>query len=188
MQLVLASASPRRKEICSLLGIDFTVMPASAELPFDPALTAEENAVAVARAKAREIADKLGTAVPVLGADTSVILDTEDGTVALGKPVGEEDAFRMLRALQGRRHRVLTGVWVCGTDREDGYCDQAFVEFAPMSDDDIRDYIAAGECMDKAGAYAVQGRCLRYINGIDGDFYTVMGLPSASLWRFLQQF
>lgn len=188
MRILLASASPRRKEICDLLGIETEILPAAAELPFDPALSVEENALAVARAKAREIAALKGTAVPVLGADTSVILDAENGAVALGKPADEADALRMLSALQGRTHRVLTGVWVCGKEHEDGFVDQALVHFAPMSDEDIRAYIATGECMDKAGAYAVQGRCLRHINGIEGDFYTVMGLPSASLWRFLQQF
>lgn len=188
MHILLASASPRRKEICALLGIETEILPAAAELPFDPALSVEENALAVARAKAREIAARKGTAVPVLGADTSVILDTDDGAVALGKPADEADAFRMLSALQGRTHRVLTGVWVCGNKHEDGFVDEARVHFAPMSDEEIRAYIATGECMDKAGAYAVQGRCLRHINGIEGDFYTVMGLPSASLWRFLQQF
>lgn len=188
MTIILASASPRRKEICDLLGIETAILPAAAELPFDPTLSVEDNALAVARAKAQEIAAQKGTAVPVLGADTSVILDTESGAVALGKPVDEADAFRMLSALQGRTHRVLTGVWVCGKEHEGGFVDQALVHFAPMSDADIRAYIATGEYMDKAGGYAVQGRCLRYINGIEGDFYTVMGLPSASLWRFLQQF
>ena len=188
MQLILASASPRRKEICDLLGITTTVLPAATELPYDPSLTPEENALAIARAKAEEIAAVHGCAIPVLGSDTSVILDTADGAVALGKPVDEADAFRMLSALQGRTHRVLTGVWVCGKSHSDGFVSQAVVRFAPMSEDEIRAYIATGECMDKAGSYAVQGRCLRYIDGIDGDFYTVMGLPSASLWRFLQQF
>ena len=188
MHILLASASPRRREICELLGLSFEVCPAAAEPPFDPALSVEDNALAVARAKAREIAALKGTAVPVLGADTSVILDTADGAVALGKPQDEADARRMLSALQGREHRVLTGVWVCGDTREDGFVAQARVRFAPMSAEEIDDYIATGESMDKAGAYAVQGRCLRYIDGIDGDFYTVMGLPSAALWRFLRQF
>ena len=188
MNIVLASASPRRREICDLLGIAYTVCPAQAELPFDPTLSAEDNALAVARAKAREVAALKGTAVPVLGADTSVILDTDEGAAVLGKPQDRADAFRMLSLLQGREHRVLTGVWVCGKSHSDGFVSQAVVRFAPMSEDEIRAYIATGECMDKAGSYAVQGRCLRYIDGIDGDFYTVMGLPSASLWRFLQQF
>ncbi len=188
MRIVLASASPRRREICELLGIETDILPASSELPFDPALSVEENALAVAREKAREIAALKGTSIPVLGADTSVILDTDEGTVALGKPRDEEDAFQMLSALQGRRHRVITSVWVCGNDHEDGFFDQTFVTFAPMSDDDIRAYIATGECFDKAGSYAVQGHGCRYIENIDGDFYTVMGLPSHTLWRFLQDF
>lgn len=188
MHIVLASASPRRREICDLLGIETTIVPASTELPFDERLTAEENALAVARAKAREVAAVKGTAIPVLGADTSVIPDGERGSAALGKPTDEADARRMLSLLQGREHRVLTGVWVCGRDREDGFVSQARVRFAPMTDTEIAAYVATGEPMDKAGAYAVQGRCLRYIDGIDGDFYTVMGLPSAALWRFLQAF
>lgn len=188
MDIVLASASPRRKEICELLGLTFEVCPAAAEPPFDPSRTPEENALAVARAKAREIAAVRGTAVPVLGADTSVILDNADGAVALGKPVDEADAARMLRALQGRSHRVLTGVWVCGAQREDGFVSQATVRFAPMTDAEIADYIATGEPMDKAGAYGVQGKAARYIEGLEGDFYTVMGLPTASLWQFLRGF
>ncbi len=189
MQLILASASPRRREICDLLGLTVTVCPAAAEPPFDPMLSAEDNALAVARAKAQEIAGKHGTALPVLGADTSVILDHADGSYeALGKPVDRADAIAMLRRLSGREHRVLTGVWVCGADREDGFVAQATVRFAPMSDAEIENYVDTKEPMDKAGSYGIQGRCARYIDGIDGDFYTVMGLPAASLWRFLQSF
>ncbi len=189
MEIILASASPRRKEICELLGIDIHIHPAAAEPPFDDTLTAEENALAVARAKAREIAQSLpDNTLPVLGADTSVILDENGRAVALGKPRDIEDARHMLRRLQGRSHRVLTGVWVCAGEHEDGFVSAANVHFAPMTDTDIEDYLACGESMDKAGAYAIQGRCLRYIDGIDGDFYTVMGLPGASLWRFLQRF
>lgn len=189
MKIILASASPRRREICALLGLDATICPAAAELPFDSALSPEDNALRTARAKAEEIAAVHGVAIPVLGADTSVILDNADGTsIALGKPVDKADACRMLRTLQGRTHRVLTGVWVCGRDRADGFVAQATVRFASMTDEEIAAYVETGEPMDKAGAYGIQGRCLRYIDGIDGDFYTVMGLPSASLWRFLQQF
>lgn len=188
MELILASASPRRREICDLLGLSVTVHPASAEPPFDPSLSAEDNALAVARAKAREVAQKLGTAVPVLGADTSVILDHDGGYEALGKPVDSTDAIAMLRRLSGREHRVLTGVWVCGDTREDGFVAQATVRFAPMTDAEIEEYVDSKEPMDKAGSYGIQGRCARYIDGIDGDFYTVMGLPAASLWRFLKTF
>lgn len=189
MEILLASASPRRREICELMGIDVTVCPAAAEPAFDPSLSAEDNALAVARAKAREVAALHGTARPVLGADTSVIVeDADGGYVALGKPLDREDACRMLRLLAGRSHRVLTGVWVCGDGREDGFVSSATVRFAPMTDEEIAAYVDTGETMDKAGSYAVQGRCARHIDGIDGDFYAVMGLPSASLWRFLQSF
>jgi len=188
MDIVLASASPRRREICDLLGIGTTVCPAKAEPDFDPSLSAEDNALIVARAKAQEVAATLGTDRPVLGADTAVILDDADGYTALGKPADRADAIAMLRRLSGREHRVLTGVWVCGKDREDGFVASATVRFAPMTDADIEAYVDTGEPMDKAGGYAIQGRCARYIDGLDGDFYTVMGLPAASLWRFLQSF
>lgn len=187
MNLILASASPRRREICALLGIDTVVHPASAEPPFDPAVSAEENALITARAKAREVAALYPDAL-VLGADTSVILDTADGYEALGKPQDEEDAKRMLSRLQGRSHRVLTGVWACKGDREDGFVSGAAVHFAPMTNEEIADYVASKDPLDKAGSYGIQGPCLRYINGIEGDYYTVMGLPAASLWRFLQDF
>ncbi len=186
MDIVLASASPRRREICELLGLSIEIAPAAAEPPFDDRMTPEENALCVARAKAQEVAARLGTDRPVLGADTSVILDTADGPLALGKPQDEADAVRMLTLLQGRAHRVLTGVWVCTADREDGFVAEATVHFAPMTAEEIAAYVATGEPMDKAGAYGIQGRCLRYIDGIEGDFYTVMGLPAAALWRFLQ--
>lgn len=189
MNIVLASASPRRREICELLGIGITVHPAQGEPGFDPALSAEDNALAVARAKAREVAAVTGTAIPVLGADTAVILDHADGSYTpLGKPTDETDAAAMLRRLSGREHRVLTGVWVCADGREDGFVSATTVRFASMTDEDIAAYVATKEPMDKAGGYAVQGRCARYIDGIDGDFYTVMGLPAAALWRFLQAF
>lgn len=189
MNIILASASPRRKEICALLGLEAEICPAAAEEPFDPARSPEDNALITARAKAREVADARGTDIPVLGADTSVILDDDEGhSIALGKPVDEDDAKRMLSMLQGRSHRVLTGVWVCGKDGEDGFVSEAKVRFAPMTADEIDAYVQTREPMDKAGAYGIQGRCLRYIDGIEGDFYTVMGLPSASLWRFLQRF
>lgn len=171
-----------------MLGIETAVVPAKSERPFDPAMTMEQNVLMTARAKAEEVAARVGCEVPVLGADTTVAVTDGGCERALGKPADKEDARRMLRLLQGRTHRVLTGVWVCAASRSDGFVSQAAVRFAPMTKEEIDEYIATGEPMDKAGAYAVQGRCLRYIDGIDGDFYTVMGLPSAALWRFLETF
>ena len=94
----------------------------------------------------------------------------------------------MLRRLQGASHTVVTGVWVCARGRADGFAEEARVTFYPMDDAEIADYIATGEPMDKAGAYGIQGFGMRYIRGMEGDFYTVMGLPGARLRRFLQSF
>ncbi len=183
MRIVLASASPRRREICALLGIQADICPASRERAFDPGLTVSENVLATARNKAEQVFRDVGGFCPVVGADTVVALDYR----VFGKPKDEEDAKRMLAALQGRTHRVLTGVWVCGKDNRDGFVSEAEVTFLPMTPCDIAEYIATGEPMDKAGAYGIQGLGARYIAGICGDFFTVMGLP-ASLWRFLRNF
>ncbi len=183
-EIVLASASPRREEICRLLGLAARVCPARRERAFDASLSPERNVLLTAREKAEEVASSLGREPPVLGADTVVVLD---GRV-LGKPRDERDARGMIAALQGRTHRVLTGVWVCGESRSDGYVESAEVSVCPMSEREIAEYAAGGEPLDKAGGYAVQGRFARYIEKICGDFYAVMGLPSCSLWRFLQSF
>ena len=94
----------------------------------------------------------------------------------------------MLRALSGRSHRVITGVWVCGPKGGDGFADAAEVTFYPLTREEIAAYIATGEPMDKAGAYGIQGKGMALVRGIAGDFYTVMGLPGARLLRFLQKF
>lgn len=182
-RIILASASPRRREICDRLGLDYEVIPAKREEALDPALPMEQAVVQVARAKAAEVAaahpDRL-----VLGADTTVTVDGK----ALGKPRDEQHAAAMLNCLQGRWHRVITGVWVCAPSGSDGFAACTEVRFAPMTAADITAYIATGEPMDKAGAYGIQGAGLRFVEEIRGDFYAVMGLPAASLWDFLKKF
>ncbi len=180
--IVLASASPRRQEICSLLGLTFTVMPAKNEPPVDLSLGVEEAVLNVARGKAEEIAAR-HTADPVLGADTAVVIDGE----ILGKPRDEEHAKAMLRRLSGHTHRVITGVWLANGDSSGGFADSAEVTFAPMTEEEIETYVQSGEPMDKAGAYGIQGSGMRFITGIHGDFYTVMGLPSGRLYAFLKE-
>ncbi|MBQ2939949.1 MAG: septum formation protein Maf [Clostridia bacterium] len=179
--IILASASPRRQEICTQLGIPFTVCPAESEASMDLALPLEEAVMAVARSKAEAVAaDHLGETV--LGSDTIV---TIEGKI-LGKPKSAEDAAAMLRLLSGRIHHVLTGVWVVGENGDaDGFTETAAVQFAELTDEDIAAYVATGEPMDKAGAYGIQGIGARYITALMGDFYTVMGLPAA-VWRFLR--
>lgn len=182
---ILASGSPRRREICRMAGIPVEICPApdDAEPPLDPTRSPEEAALAVARAKAEAVAAARPDRV-VIGADTSVWVDGR----ALGKPTDAADACRMLRLLQGRAHRVITAVWVCAPGHADGFTDAAEVVFYPMSEQEIAAYVATGEPMDKAGAYGVQGFGMRYIRELHGDFYTVMGLSGAKLSRFLRDF
>lgn len=186
--IVLASASPRRREILSLIGVSFEVCPATDE-DAPNGLTPAQRVMALARSKATQVAKNYADRV-VLGSDTMVVLDDE----MLGKPHSEQEAVDMLMRLQGREHQVMTGVWVIRTDseknivKESGFTDVATVKFFPMTERDATDYVATGDPMDKAGAYGIQGIGMRYVEGICGDFYTVMGLPGGRLYHFLRQF
>jgi len=190
--LVLASASPRRQELLRNTGIPFTVYPANIpELPLaeeSPRACAERLAREKARAVLRQQPGKL-----VLGADTIVVVDDE----ILGKPRDEADAMRMLRLLSGRTHQVITGVCLVGALRtenqkleagfEDTRSESTLVSMATLSAEDIHSYIASGEPMDKAGAYAIQGTASRWIPRIEGDYFNVVGLPVALVQRMLQE-
>ncbi len=186
--LILASASPRRQEILTLAGLSFTVHPAAGEWAPE-GLPPDERVRALARSKATEVAKAYPDSV-ILGSDTMVVL----GEQALGKPKTPAEAVEMLLSLSGRPHRVMTGVWVVETDaagrcvKEDGFTDVAEVVFYPLSREEAEAYVATGEPMDKAGAYAIQGKGMRFVSGIRGDFYTVMGLPGGRLLRFLTDF
>ena len=179
--LVLASASPRRRELLTQAGFAFTVHPA--HIPEDP-LPGEEPIAYVtrlAREKAeavyREVARRSPQAndLAVLGADTTVTLDNQ----ILAKPADAADASRMLRLLSGRTHHVITGVAVVTADRTEVAAEVTSVRFLTISDHDIESYIATGEPMDKAGAYAIQGRAARWIPRIQGCYFNVVGLPLA---------
>lgn len=185
MTYILASGSPRRREICALAGIPVEIVPApaGAEPLLTPDLPPEEAAILSAKAKALAVAATRPDRT-VIGADTSVWLPDRP----LGKPRDREEAAAMLRSLSGRTHRVITGVWVWGPGGGDGFADVAEVEFYPLTEEEIAAYIATGEPMDKAGAYGIQGKGMALIRGISGDFYTVMGLPGARLLRFLRNF
>ncbi len=186
--LILASASPRRREILALAGVPFEVCPATDEsAPLD--LSPEERVQALARCKAKQVASAYPNRV-VLGADTMVVLDEK----MLGKPSTSEVAVEMLMSLQGREHHVMTGVSLLRADadgnivKEFSFTDVASVKFYPMTRQEVEAYVATGEPMDKAGAYGIQGKGMRYVEGICGDFYTVMGLPAGRLLRFLNAF
>lgn len=190
-QLVLASASPRRKEILAAAGIACQVMPSSAEERQGEHETAEEFVCRVAWEKANDIFSRLPPEAPraVLGADTVVLIDS----LVLGKPTSPEDAARMLRILSGREHRVLTGVCLlyspAGTLA--GIKDTALagttVKFSTLTEQQIADYIASGEPFDKAGAYAIQGLASKFVERIEGCYFNVMGLPVSLVYQMLQR-
>ncbi len=182
MALTLASASPRRQELLRNVGIEFTVQVAniaenliSGERPRDCAeRLASEKAHAVFSSRPPEV---------VLGADTIVVVDGE----ILGKPRDETDAERMLQMLSGRRHEVITGVCLAGPDFQEVRSESTIVSMSELRDDDIRHYVAGGEPMDKAGAYAIQGMASRWIYRIEGDYFNVMGLPVSLVYRMLRE-
>ena len=183
--LILASQSPRRQEILTLAGFEFSVCPADTEWAPE-GLSPFDRVRELARSKAAQVAKNYPNSI-VLGSDTMVVL----GENALGKPRDEQDAVAMLMSLQGRSHQVMTGVWIVETDeagsavKEDGFTDVTTVDFWAFSEDEAREYVATGEPMDKAGAYGIQGRGMRLVKGINGDFFTVMGLPGGRLVRFV---
>ena len=171
--LILASASPRRQELLRQIGCEFRVAVSRAEELSESGVSPEKLAMENARRKAEEVASRDTAGLPVLGADTVVAVDE----IVLGKPKDEEDAARMLRLLSGRRHFVYTGVALAHQGKIYTSVVQTAVWMDTMSDEDIDAYIATGEPMDKAGAYAVQGRAAQFIPKIEGSFSNVVGLP-----------
>jgi septum formation protein len=176
--LVLASRSPRRREILQQAGIPFVVRPMDVdETPF-----AGEAPRAYVTRIAREKANAADGEI-VLSADTTVAIDGE----ILAKPVDDADARRMLRLLSGRRHEVLTGICLRSATRVIEDCAETSVWFAPLSHEEIDDYAASGEPMDKAGGYAIQGLASKFIQRIEGCYFNVMGLPVSMVYRHLRE-
>lgn len=180
--IILASQSPRRRELLSLYGLPFTVDPSLADEDGVTG-TGEERVQALARLKCQEVAQRHAGCY-VLAADTLVCVDD----AVLGKPKDTADARRMLRLLSGRTHEVHTGVCLCLPDgRLLSGVDTTRVTFLPMEDSAIERYIATGEPFDKAGAYAIQGVAGIFIRSIEGSFSNVIGLPLALVTRFFSQ-
>ena len=180
--LVLASASPRRQELLRSAGITFEVQPA--HIPEDPlpGEAAKACAERLAREKALAVAGQRPHDI-VLGADTVVVVDGQ----LLGKPSDTADAERMLRMLSGREHQVITGVCLVFSGQPSVASETTLVTVSEITDGEIADYVASGEPMDKAGAYAIQGIASRWIPRIEGDYSNVVGLPVALVWRMLQE-
>ncbi|HXV85046.1 MAG TPA: nucleoside triphosphate pyrophosphatase [Gemmatimonadales bacterium] len=170
--IVLASRSPRRRQLLEMLGIPHLVDPADVDERQQPGEAPEAFAARIARTKALHVAPRHG-ATPVLGADTVVVVNG----ATLGKPASPDEAARMLALLQGREHRVVTAVALAAAGRVHERCDVTRVWFRRLSPDQIRAYVATGEPLDKAGAYGVQGVGSVLVERVDGDFFGVMGLP-----------
>lgn len=189
MRFILASASPRRKELLGELGLDFEVCPSKGEEIIDHSLTFDKIVEGLARAKAAEVFERLSANedMAVLGADTIVVLNNR----ILGKPKDKEDAFLMLSGLSGKSHRVYTGMClIIKRDNKENIitcADCSEVYFDSMTPEEIEEYIATGEPMDKAGAYGIQGIGARFIKKIDGNYQTVVGLNTNALYRILRE-
>ncbi len=187
-KLVLASASPRRQELLYNAGIEFAIEPADIDETPRPGETAQACAERLAQEKALKIAP-LHPEAYTLGADTIVVVDGQ----ILGKPADNADAERMLRLLSGRTHQVITGVCLVNPLKTASSAEFAVassttkVILSELSPDEIRDYVATGEPVDKAGAYAIQGRASRWIPKIEGDYSNVVGLPIALVYRMLRE-
>jgi len=183
MRIILASGSPRRRELLEMLNVkDFEIIPAVGEEFMDPELCPEELVKKLSHDKAAEVAAQSGDAL-VIGADTVVAFD---GAV-LGKPKDKADARRMLSLLSGKTHTVFTGVTICCAGKAMTQVESTGVTFLPMSGEEIAAYVETGEPMDKAGAYGAQGIGGLFVSRIDGDFFNVMGLPISRLYLMLKK-
>lgn len=182
-RIILASASPRRRELMELAGYDFEVICADITEVVPENVEPQEVVMSLALQKARAVADEHKNAV-VVGSDTVVALDGK----ILGKPHSRQEACEMLRSLSGKAHKVFTGVAIVCGEKVKNFFDETDVEFYPLSDCEIEKYVATGEPMDKAGAYGIQGKGSVLIKKINGDFFNVMGLPIAKLYREMSDF
>lgn len=183
MSIILASQSPRRRELLAAITQDFDVVVSRAVESVDWSIGPGQAVQFLALRKAREVAKERPASL-VIGADTVVVLDDQ----VMGKPADGDDAAAMLRQLAGRDHLVYTGVGLVQGRKEHSFYCCTQVTFLPLSDQEIQDYVATGEPMDKAGAYGIQGKGALLVESIQGDYYNVMGLPLSRLNRELGEF
>ena len=195
--IILASQSPRRHELMKLTGLPFTVRVADIDETMDPALPVQQEVTRVSRRKAQAIAARYGLtlydvfrradASPddiVIAADTIVVIDGRE----LGKPRSEEEALGMLRLLSGRTHEVVTVLSVCKGSQLESEAVVTKVTFRTLCEEELRAYVRTGEPMDKAGSYGIQGYGAMFVSRIEGDYFSVMGLPLCPLCRMLRAF
>ena len=180
-EIVLASQSPRRKELLEKLAVDFILDPSDADESINPNNDLKEEIKELAYKKAKVVLDRHPESV-VIGSDTIVVINNE----ILGKPKDHEEAREMLKKLSNKTHEVITGLCILSSKKEYRDVSVAKVTFQELSDQEIEEYISTNECDDKAGAYAIQGYGARYITSIEGDYYTIMGLPVHMLYEELK--
>ena len=182
MELILASNSPRRKELLSLAKFDFKVITKDVEEVLDNSLPVTKQIEQIAYTKAFAVAVSNKDSI-VIGADTVVVVDNQ----ILGKPKDEKDAIRMMNLLSNKTHQVITAVAVIYNDKVDLFHEITDVTFFEMSEAEINEYVKLPSIYDKAGAYAIQEEAALYIKSINGDYYNVMGLPIAKLTKYLKK-
>lgn len=182
--IILASASPRRRELLKLICEDFKSVSPDVDETVPAQVEILERPQFLAVKKAMHVCGELSEKAVVIGCDTGVFIDDE----MLGKPKDEEEAFSMLKRLQGKDHLVVTGCCITDGTHKREFSVTSRVFFYPLSDEDIRDYIATGEPMDKAGAYGIQGKGSLLIEKIQGDYFNIVGLPLSALTRELKAF
>ena len=185
MNIVLASGSPRRRELLNMIGLSgFTVIPDLTDEEVPQGLSPEQVVCHIALQKAKNVSQSCGAGDIVIAADTLVYLDGK----LLGKPDCAEDAAKMLRALSGKRHTVYTGLALLKDGAQNIGSEATDVFFRDIAEAEIQAYVSTGEPMDKAGAYAAQGRGAIFVERVEGDFFNVMGLPLCRLFIMLRDF
>ncbi|MBQ3395354.1 MAG: septum formation inhibitor Maf [Synergistaceae bacterium] len=183
MKIVLASGSPRRRELLKSLGLEFEVYKPDVDESIIDGESPSELCERLSRLKAQAGAEKFPDAL-VIAADTIVVIDD----LILGKPKDRDDAFNMLKRLQGKWHEVITGITICMKGNILSHDEHTRVKFRELSDSEIHAYVSTGECDDKAGAYAVQGYGSLLVERIEGDYVNVVGLPLCRLGKMLREF
>lgn len=187
-RIILGSASPRRRELLAKITPDFEILVSDCDETLPEGTLPADAVTILAARKGRAVLEALASSenVLVIACDTLVAVDER----ILGKPADEAEAFQMIRALAGREHAVYSGVYLGVSDgevlREECFYEKTEVHFMPLTDQEILDYVASGEPLDKAGAYGIQGLAGKFITRIDGDYYNVVGLPLASLYQHMK--
>lgn len=185
-KIILASGSPRRKELLTSLGLDFEVIKSDFEEDIENKLFSNELIINLAEEKVKDVAKKTKKPSIIIGADTVVIIDNE----ILGKPLNEQDAFNMLKKLSNRTHKVVTAIAIFDTEKNKMLSEAVTskVTFKELSDDEIKKYIKTGEPMDKAGSYGIQAYGGLFVNDISGCYFNIVGLSIHKLGEMLKTF